>query len=66
MSEPRLVRKVSDVELVDEIVEHLRETIDLAQELKESVPLDGALWVGLCEIQALAHEAWSRVIPLRK
>jgi hypothetical protein len=64
-SEPSLVRKVSEAKLVDEIVDHLRETIDLAQELKNAVSPDDPLWVGLCEIQALAHETWARVIPLR-
>jgi hypothetical protein len=59
------VRNVSDAELVDEIVAHLRATIDLTQQLKGKLPPDGELWVGLCEIQALAHETWARVIPLR-
>jgi hypothetical protein len=56
---------VSQNQLVDEMVDHLRNIIDIAQKLKRSVPVDGDLWDGLCEIQDHTQEAWSRVIPFR-
>jgi hypothetical protein len=58
-------KAVSQNQLVDEMVAHLRKTIAVAQELKGKVAVDGELWDGLCEIQDHAQEAWSRVIPFR-
>lgn len=59
----RPVRRISDAELGDEIVEHLDNITDIAQQVKECVPIDSVIWASLCVIQDYTHEAWVRVIP---